>query len=98
MGITGNENNAPETFRLYQNYPNPFNAKSKIKYQISRTGPVKIQVYDILGRVIESLLNEKKNPGQYELIFDAADLPSGTYFYRMETEGYIETRKMILIK
>jgi len=98
VGITGNENNAPESFLLYQNYPNPFNAKSKIKYQISRTGFVKIQVFDMLGRMIESLVNERKNPGQYELIFDAADLPSGTYFYKMEAGDNIQPRKMILMK
>ena len=98
VGITGNENNSPEGSYLYQNYPNPFNAKSKIKYQISKTSQVKIQVFDMLGRMLETLANERKNAGQYELILDAGDLPSGNYFYRLESDGYVETRKMILLK
>jgi putative pyrroloquinoline-quinone binding quinoprotein/type IX secretion system substrate protein len=98
VGISSNENNTPEGFHLYQNYPNPFNAKSRIKYQISKTSQVKIQLFDMLARMIQTLVNQRKNPGQYEFIIDAGDLPSGTYFYRLEADGYVETRKMILLK
>ena len=83
---------------LYQNYPNPFNPNTKIIYSIPNTNLVTIKIYDILGREVETLLNEVKPVGKYEVNFDGSDLSSGIYFYRMQAGNYIKTKKMIRIK
>jgi len=88
----------PDELALYQNYPNPFNPNTKIKYQLSKESRVIIKLYDILGSEVITLLNEKKEPGVYEVIFNAALLPSGTYIYRIIADGFIETKKMVLMK
>ena len=93
-----NMNIIPDKFSLSQNYPNPFNAISKIKYQISKSSNVKITLMDILGREIKTLVNEKKSPGIYDVIFDGSTLSSGIYFYKLEAEEYTETRRMVLLK
>lgn len=91
-------NALPATFKLYQNYPNPFNPITKIKYDIIEKGAVKITVYDILGRKVKSLLNEEVSPGTYELLFDASELASGIYLYRLQTNSYSRTKKMMVLK
>ena len=96
----------PKDFSLSQNYPNPFNPTTNIKFQIPDLSfqhalswnPVKLIVYDILGKEIATLVNEKLKPGEYEISFDAANLPSGIYFYTLSTEDFKETKKMILLK
>jgi hypothetical protein len=88
----------PAEFSLYQNYPNPFNPSTKIRYQLPQESKVIIKIYDILGSEVITLLNEKKEPGVYEVDFNVAHLPSGTYFYRIVADGFIETKKMILMK
>ncbi|PKL90443.1 MAG: hypothetical protein CVV23_00385 [Ignavibacteriae bacterium HGW-Ignavibacteriae-2] len=88
----------PDSFVLHQNYPNPFNPKSIIKYEISKTGYVTLGVYDILGKEITTLVNEIKSPGYYEVIFNGANLSSGTYFYRLQTGEFFSSKKMSLIK
>jgi len=88
----------PEKFSLSQNYPNPFNPSTNIKYQIINNGFVNLKVYDILGKEIATLVNEKQAPGTYEVKFDGTNLPSGVYHYRIATENYSETRRMILLK
>lgn len=88
----------PETYRLHQNYPNPFNPETKIKFEIPRQGFVSLKVYDISGRETASLVNSDLSPGVYEYSFDGSGLGSGVYFYQLESNGYIETRKMILLK
>ncbi len=100
-----NDNFKIETFRLEQNYPNPFNPATKIKYTIpaSYVGnenlrSVQLKVYDILGREVATLVNEKKQPGEYEVEFDAKNLTSGVYFYKLQAGNFIQTRKMILMK
>jgi len=94
-------------FKLYQNYPNPFNPSTIIRFQIPNSengkwkienGKITLKIYDILGKEIETLINEKLNPGTYEATFNASQYPSGVYFYRLTTEGYNETKKMILLK
>ncbi|MDZ7766259.1 MAG: T9SS type A sorting domain-containing protein [Melioribacteraceae bacterium] len=70
-------------FSLSQNYPNPFNPTTSIKYQVSSSEKVILKVYDILGREIKTLVNEVKSPGSYEVQFDASQLASGVYFYRL---------------
>jgi hypothetical protein len=97
---------------LYQNYPNPFNASTRISFSIP-TSPfnpspyqgegirkrlISLIVYDILGEKIITLLNEEMSPGFYEIEFDASNLPSGIYFYRLSTANYSETKSMVLLK
>jgi M6 family metalloprotease-like protein len=90
----------PVTFGLQQNYPNPFNAGTIIGYGVSGAGgrDVRLAVYDVLGREVALLVNEKKAPGNYEVQFDASGLASGMLFYRLTTDGFIQTRKMQLLK
>jgi len=88
----------PQQFQLSQNYPNPFNPTSRIRYNIPKASFVKITVYDILGREVRVLVNEEKNPGQYEVIFDGKGLASGVYFYTIRTHDYTLSKKMILMK
>jgi len=102
-GITNLNTGIPDKFSLYQNYPNPFNPTTKIKFDIKKEfrnqeSEVKLSIYDILGRKIEDLVNEKLQPGSYEITFDGANLPSGIYFYRLTTEGYSDVKKMTLLK
>jgi photosystem II stability/assembly factor-like uncharacterized protein len=102
VGMNNNSEQLPEGFKLYQNYPNPFNPETTIKFKISEYSPVKLFVYDITGRVVKVLLSEYKQPGEYSIKFNAEDLPSGIYFYRLQIElnnnKYIQTKKAILIK
>jgi Secretion system C-terminal sorting domain len=88
----------PKTAKLLGNFPNPFNPSTKIKYQVAVTGIVSIKVYNILGKEVAELVNENKNPGIYEVEFNAADFPSGFYFYTISTNNFTETKKMILLK
>lgn len=88
----------PSGFSLSQNYPNPFNPVTKIKFAIPRSSPVKVVIYDILGRKVTSLINQKLSSGTYETQWDGSGYASGVYFYSLEAEGFKETRKMLLIK
>jgi pectinesterase len=91
-------NSLPTKYELYQNYPNPFNPTTSIKYQLPKNGKVKISVYDILGSEIYKLVNEEQAAGSYEVKFNAANLASGVYFYRIEASDFIQSKKMILLK
>lgn len=97
-GVEPISSEVPVSFKLYQNYPNPFNGKSKIKYQISKTVDVRLEIFDVLGQGITTLVNETLKPGIYEAEWDGDNYSSGVYFYRLETKGFIETRKLVLIK
>ncbi len=100
-GIVSVDNNfgeIPVRFELKQNYPNPFNPKTIISYQLPVTNFVKLKVYDILGKEIVTLVNEKQSPGSYSVTFDGSNLSSGIYFYQLTTEGYTDTKRMVLIK
>lgn len=97
-GVNVISNQSPKSFNLSQNYPNPFNPMTKIKFDIPNSLNTKITVYDILGKEIKILVNAKLNPGSYEVDFDGTNLPSGVYFYKLETEAFSETKKMILTK
>jgi hypothetical protein len=85
-------------FLLKQNYPNPFNPSTKIKYSIPQTSNVVIKVFDVLGNKIETLVNEEKPAGTYEIIWFAEKLPSGVYFYQLQAGDFVETKKMVLMK
>ncbi|HEY5122911.1 MAG TPA: T9SS type A sorting domain-containing protein, partial [Ignavibacteria bacterium] len=99
MAVGNNISIVPDDFVLYQNYPNPFNSISKIKYKISKTGEIKVAVFDLRGKQIQTLVNKRYSPGTYEVSFDAGNLSSGIYFYSLFANGVrIETKKMMLIK
>jgi subtilisin-like proprotein convertase family protein len=89
----------PFTYRLYQNYPNPFNPVTTIKYGLPKYGNTKLVVYDILGKVVATLVdNELKDAGTYEVQWDASNFSSGIYFYTLESGNYKETKRMVLIR
>lgn len=88
----------PLTFQMEQNFPNPFNPTTKIKFQIAKNDFVSLKVYNVLGNEVATLLNENKPAGSYEINFDASSLSSGTYFYKLQTGSFVETKKMILLK
>jgi len=88
----------PENIILYSNYPNPFNPSTKIKYSIPQTSQVQIKIFDVLGNEIETIVNEEKPAGTYELTWNAVNLPSGVYFYHLCAGSFIGTKKMMLIK
>ncbi|NNJ52873.1 MAG: T9SS type A sorting domain-containing protein, partial [Ignavibacteriaceae bacterium] len=87
----------PANYYLSNNYPNPFNPSTKIKYSIPQSSNVVIKVFDVLGNEIETLVNEEKPAGTYELTWYAEGLPSGVYFYRIQAGSFVETKKMVLI-
>ncbi|MBK7445085.1 MAG: SBBP repeat-containing protein [Ignavibacteria bacterium] len=98
VGIRQISSGVPEQFSLSQNYPNPFNPSTKISYELRVTNYVLLKVYDVLGNEVKTLVNEKQNAGTYEVSFDASNFSSGSYFYKLVTNGFIETKKMFLIK
>ena len=91
-------NLAPNGFVLEQNYPNPFNPSTKIKYSITGKQLVSLKVYDVLGNEITTLVNEEKPSGTYEVEFNASNLSAGVYYYTIVTDGFVQTKKMILLK
>ncbi len=104
-GISGNENNvSPEYYSLSQNYPNPFNPTTAIRFSLKENSFVKLNVYDLKGREVANVINDRRDGGNYEVSFDANkfSLSSGTYFYRLEVQSsnnnFTETKKMLLIK
>jgi len=91
----------PDRFCLHQNYPNPFNGVSKIKFEVAKLSDVSITVYDILGKEVSTLVNEKLKPGTYETMFDGGGLSSGIYFCRLQVSGtkeFTSVKKMLMIK
>jgi beta-1,2-mannobiose phosphorylase / 1,2-beta-oligomannan phosphorylase len=96
--VDDRKGNIPGAFLLAQNYPNPFNPKTEIRYEVSGISEVKITVYDLLGREVAVLVNERKQPGSYEVSFDASGLASGVYMYRMQAGNFVQSRRMLLLK
>jgi hypothetical protein len=90
--------NTPKDFVLPQNYPNPFNASTTISFSILAPQQVKLQLYNIAGRKIKTLMDEFREAGFHSVIFDASDLASGIYFYRLQAGNYAESRRMVLLK
>ncbi len=88
----------PSSFVLSQNYPNPFNASTTIRYELPITSRVKVDIYDILGRNVESLVDRIKPAGYHQVTWHADDLPSGVYFYKIQAGELSETNKMLLVK
>lgn len=88
----------PDAFALHGNYPNPFRNQTTIRYELPRPVQVQLAVYDVLGRRVKVLVDEQQPAGRKELHFDAAELPSGTYFYRLETGNQVETRRLTVVR
>ncbi len=97
-GIINTGKQIPGKFSLYQNYPNPFNPATSIKFDIPKESLVKITIFDLLGREVAVPVNQDVKPGSYSVDFDASNLASGIYYYKIEAGSFINTRKMILIK
>jgi hypothetical protein len=103
VGITQNTNIVPEKFNLHQNYPNPFNPSTKIRFEFPLSkgglkGVVTLKIFDILGKEIQTLVNEQLQPGTYEVTFDGSNLPSGIYFYKLTSGYFTATKKLVLLK
>lgn len=98
VGVKGISSEVPTKFELFQNYPNPFNPKTNIKYSVSSVQDIKLIVYDILGKEVATLVNQKQVPGLYEVTFDGNNLSSGIYFYKLTAGSFSQTKKMILLK
>lgn len=92
------ENTVVDNFYLEQNYPNPFNPSTKINYGLKKSGNVEITVYNVLGNKVATLVNGYKSAGMHSVDFNASNLASGIYFYKIVTTGFIQTKKMILEK
>jgi hypothetical protein len=88
----------PLSYALAQNYPNPFNPITNFGFRISDFGFVSLKVFDVLGREVATLVNENKNPGRYAVSWDASEVGSGVYFYRLTVGSFTTTRKMVLMK
>lgn len=86
------------TYKLYNNYPNPFNPSTKIKYSIPLKSNVNLQIYDAAGKEVASLVNGEQAVGDHEINFDAENLTSGVYFYKLHAGSFIQTKKMLLLK
>ncbi len=96
IGIKNNE--MPVKYELSQNYPNPFNPSTTINYSIKQSGLVTLKVYDVLGKEVETLVNEVKSSGSYNVNFDGTNLSNGVYFYKIEVGDFAAIKKMILLK
>ncbi|MCH8033036.1 MAG: T9SS type A sorting domain-containing protein [Bacteroidetes bacterium] len=98
VGIFEDRNESPTTFALHQNYPNPFNPSTNIKYSVPNNGFVKLSVYNLIGEEVNVLVRGQVNAGFYEVTFNATNLPSGIYFYKLQADAIVETKKMVLMK
>ncbi len=94
----GNTSSLPQQFALLQNHPNPFNPVTVISYDVPKTSHVRIVIYNVLGQQVDELVDRTMAPGRYEAEWDASHLASGVYLYRMEADGFVETKKMLLMK
>ncbi len=88
----------PEQFSLHQNYPNPFNPATQIRFDVPTAGHVKLSVFDVLGREVKTLVNERREAGYHTVTFDASSFSSGVYFYRLTAPGFVTTRRMMVVK
>jgi GH35 family endo-1,4-beta-xylanase len=88
----------PSSYELKQNFPNPFNPTTNIQYNIPKTSTVTLKVYDILGRLVQTLVNSEQKPGNYSVTFNAQNFSSGVYFYQLQAGSFTETKKLLLVK
>ena len=92
------DNNEPNNFHLFQNYPNPFNPSTTIRFSLPESGNVKLEIFNILGEKVQTLRDEFYNAGIYIVEFNAGNLPSGIYFYKLTSDNFTDTKKLILVK
>ena len=97
-GVARGESQFPSRFALHQNYPNPFNPGTTIKYELPTSTMVKLSVYDLLGREVSVLVNERKDAGVHEARFDGSKLASGVYFYRLHAGGFVQSKGLLLLR
>lgn len=97
-GVDDGDNPLPSDFVAHQNYPNPFNAQTTIEYGLPRASEVTIEIFDLLGRRLETFRKERQEAGYYQFTWDAGGQPSGIYFYRVATSGWEQVKKMLLLK
>jgi flagellar hook assembly protein FlgD len=97
-GIVFPEKGIPKEFVLDQNYPNPFNPITTINFQLSAVSNVELSIYDMNGKIVETLVRESKSAGYYKVIWDASNVSSGIYFYRLQAGNFVETKKMVFMK
>jgi hypothetical protein len=88
----------PYEYRLYNNYPNPFNPSTTVRYELKQEGPVSLKIYDVLGREVATLINERQSAGPHAVVFDANRFATGAYFYTLRAGAYVKTEKMMLLK
>jgi len=88
----------PTQYTLSQNYPNPFNPSTKINFSLPQTGKVVITLFDALGRKVKDIVDQEFAVGNHSLNFDASNLTSGVYFYRLQSDNFVQTRKMVLLR
>ena len=88
----------PPAYALHQNYPNPFNPSTTIQYELPNSSVVRLSVYDILGREVTALVNERRDAGVHEVRFDGSNLASGVYFYRLQAGDFVQSRKLTILK
>ncbi len=88
----------PASYKLNQNYPNPFNPTTNIKYDLPEASRVVLNIYNIIGQQVASLVNGTIEAGFHSVTFDGSNLPSGTYIYRLQTNNFVQTKKMVLLK
>jgi uncharacterized delta-60 repeat protein len=99
VGVTESEPVEPKQFKLFQNYPNPFNPSTSIKFSLPKSEHVKIQIFNIMGQSVQTILDCEEQAGTHEIKFEVSDLSSGIYFYRLQTKsGYLSTKKMIILR
>jgi hypothetical protein len=88
----------PKAFALRQNYPNPFNPTTTIRFALPKTSNVQLEIYNILGQRVVTLVNEVREAGYYNELFNANNIASGVYFYRLQAEGYTNVKKLVVLK
>ncbi|MDZ7343551.1 MAG: T9SS type A sorting domain-containing protein, partial [candidate division KSB1 bacterium] len=103
VGVQENPDNVPRTFALHQNYPNPFNPQTTIRYEVARSGNVTIEIFNLLGQKVKTLVDKMQPAGAYTIQWGGTDergilVPSGVYFYRMESADFVKVRKMLLLQ
>ena len=97
-GVEQTASNVPSSFELMQNYPNPFNPSTRISYSLAKPSKVLLRVYDILGQQVQTLVNREQAAGNYTVTFDAQNLASGVYFYQIQADNFVATKKLMLLK
>ena len=98
VSVDENQIGVPQTHRLSQNYPNPFNPSTTIRYALPKSEYVTLKVFDLMGKEVATLVSARKGTGEYQVYWDAGDLPGGVYLYRLQVGDYVATKKLVLMK